>query len=68
MQIDVRTVINGKLTWLSFDLLYSLYISFYFARWPGTDRSNGFEKMWFESRAKKAAMQEHAYKWSTEDM
>jgi len=37
-------------------------------RWDGVDRSNGFEKKIFEHRANKKAVQEMAYKWSTEDM
>jgi pre-mRNA-splicing factor CWC26 len=38
------------------------------SRWDGVDRSNGFEKRYYESIAKKKAIQEEAYKWSTEDM
>ncbi|KAK0093674.1 hypothetical protein PV326_012945 [Microctonus aethiopoides] len=37
-------------------------------RWDGVDRSNGYEKKWFEARNAKAAIQEEAYKWSTADM
>uniref|UniRef100_A0A0B7A2X4 BUD13 homolog n=2 Tax=Arion vulgaris TaxID=1028688 RepID=A0A0B7A2X4_9EUPU len=37
-------------------------------RWDGVDRSNGFEKKIFASLANKKAVQEMAYKWSTEDM
>ncbi|CAG5114959.1 unnamed protein product [Candidula unifasciata] len=37
-------------------------------RWDGVDRSNGFEKKIFASQANKKAIQEIAYKWSTEDM
>ncbi|XP_015109902.1 BUD13 homolog [Diachasma alloeum] len=37
-------------------------------RWDGVDRSNGYEKKWFEARNSRAAVQEEAYKWSTADM
>lgn len=37
-------------------------------RWDGVDRSNGYEKKWFEVQNAKRAQQEDAYKWSTEDM
>ncbi|XP_053668839.1 BUD13 homolog [Anopheles marshallii] len=37
-------------------------------RWDGVDRSNGFEKRWFESTSKKKAVEEEAYKYSVEDM
>ena len=37
-------------------------------RWDGVDRSNGFEKRYFESISAKKAMEEMAFKWSTEDM
>ena len=36
--------------------------------WDGVDRSNGFEKTYFEAQAKSSAISEIAYKWSTEDM
>ncbi|VEN50010.1 unnamed protein product [Callosobruchus maculatus] len=37
-------------------------------RWDGVDRSNGYEKRWFEIQNKKKALQEEAHKWSTEDI
>ncbi len=37
-------------------------------RWDGVDRSNGFEKKYFESLAKKQAVENERYKWSVEDM
>jgi pre-mRNA-splicing factor CWC26 len=37
-------------------------------RWDGVDRSNGFEKKYYESITAKKALQDEAYKWSTEDM
>ncbi|XP_077985046.1 uncharacterized protein LOC144439683 isoform X2 [Glandiceps talaboti] len=37
-------------------------------RWDGVDRSNGFEKKWFQRMSDKKATSEIAYKWSTEDM
>jgi pre-mRNA-splicing factor CWC26 len=37
-------------------------------RWDGVDRSNGFEKKYYESITAKKAFQDEAYKWSTEDM
>ncbi|KRT78260.1 hypothetical protein AMK59_7037 [Oryctes borbonicus] len=37
-------------------------------RWDGVDRSNGYEKKWFEIMNSRRARQEDAYKWSTEDM
>lgn len=38
------------------------------ARWDGVDRSNGFEKRWYDSINAKKARDEAAYKWSVEDM
>ncbi|XP_018046702.1 PREDICTED: BUD13 homolog [Atta colombica] len=37
-------------------------------RWDGVDRSNGYEKKWYEAQNAKVALQEDAYKWSTADM
>ncbi|XP_013197651.1 BUD13 homolog [Amyelois transitella] len=37
-------------------------------RWDGVDRSNGYEKKYFETQSKKKAQAEEAYKWSTEDL
>ncbi|CAL1688050.1 unnamed protein product [Lasius platythorax] len=37
-------------------------------RWDGVDRSNGYEKKWFEAQNAKTARQEEAYRWSTSDM
>jgi len=37
-------------------------------RWDGTDRSNGFEKLYFQNESKKAALKEEAYLWSVADM
>lgn len=37
-------------------------------RWDGVDRSNGFEKRYFDSIQAKKALQDEAYKWSTEDL
>ena len=37
-------------------------------RWDGVDRSNGFEKKYFETLNKGIAIQEDAYKWSVSDM
>nr|CAH7724784.1 unnamed protein product [Callosobruchus chinensis] len=37
-------------------------------RWDGVDRSNGYEKRWFEIQNKKKALQDEAHKWSTEDI
>ncbi|CAH2061879.1 unnamed protein product, partial [Iphiclides podalirius] len=37
-------------------------------RWDGVDRSNGYEKKYFEQQSKKRAQEEEAYKWSTEDL
>ncbi|XP_004923111.2 BUD13 homolog [Bombyx mori] len=37
-------------------------------RWDGVDRSNGYEKKFFEQQSKRQAQEEEAYKWSTEDL
>ena len=37
-------------------------------RWDGVDRSNGFEGRLMTQGASKKALEEEAYKWSTEDM
>lgn len=37
-------------------------------RWDGVDRSNEYEKRWYEKHNAKQAQQEEAFKWSTEDM
>ena len=37
-------------------------------RWDGVDRSNGYEKQWFERQNSRQAVEEEAYKWSTADM
>jgi pre-mRNA-splicing factor CWC26 len=37
-------------------------------RWDGVDRSNGFEKKYYESIKAKKTRADEAYKWSVEDM
>ncbi|XP_055853509.1 BUD13 homolog [Episyrphus balteatus] len=37
-------------------------------RWDGVDRSNGYEKKWFDVQSSKQAVAEEAYKYSVEDM
>jgi hypothetical protein len=37
-------------------------------RWDAVDRSNGYEKQWFEKQNSRQAVEEEAYKWSTADM
>lgn len=38
------------------------------SKWDGVDRSNGFEKKYYESITARKAFEQEAYKWSTEDM
>ena len=45
-----------------FDKFYSLFIYVF------SDRSNGFERQYFEKRNARAALANEAYKWSVEDM
>lgn len=37
-------------------------------RWDGVDRSNGYERKYFEKKASKEAIKEEAYRWATSDM
>lgn len=37
-------------------------------RWDGVDRSNGFEKRFFERKNQRKAVAEEAFQWSIEDM
>ncbi|XP_026743439.1 BUD13 homolog [Trichoplusia ni] len=37
-------------------------------RWDGVDRSNGYEKKYFDQQSKRKAQEEEAYKWSIEDL
>jgi pre-mRNA-splicing factor CWC26 len=37
-------------------------------RWDGVDRSNGFEKKYFDSVTNRKAREIEAFKWSIEDM
>lgn len=37
-------------------------------RWDGVDRSNGFEKRWFDVQSTTKAAEEETYKYMTEDM
>lgn len=37
-------------------------------RWDGVDRSNGYEKKYFDIQSSKKAVEEEAYRYSTEDM
>ncbi|XP_050358012.1 BUD13 homolog [Nymphalis io] len=37
-------------------------------RWDGVDRSNGYEKKYFDQQSKRKAQEEEVYKWSTEDL
>lgn len=38
------------------------------SKWDGVDRSNGFEKKYYESITARKAHEAEAYKWSVEDM
>ncbi|XP_026483934.2 BUD13 homolog [Vanessa tameamea] len=37
-------------------------------RWDGVDRSNGYEKKYFDQQSKRKAQEVEVYKWSTEDL
>lgn len=37
-------------------------------RWDGVDRSNGYEKKWFDKQNERKARQDEAYQYSVEDM
>lgn len=37
-------------------------------RWDGVDRSNGYEKKYFDQKASKESIKEEAYRWATQDM
>lgn len=37
-------------------------------RWDGVNRSNGFEKRFFEMQSGKKAYEEARYRWAVEDM
>jgi len=37
-------------------------------RWDGVDRSNGFEKRYFQSISDNQALKDEFYKWSVSDM
>lgn len=37
------------------------------SRWDGVDRSNGFEKDWFQARSKKGRMEELSYQWQMDE-
>jgi pre-mRNA-splicing factor CWC26 len=36
-------------------------------RWDGVDRSNGFEKDWFQARGKKSRNEHLAYQWQMDE-
>ena len=36
-------------------------------RWDGVDRGNGFEKKWFEARAKREARRDLEYQWEMDE-